>query len=123
MFKINSIFVSTIILPILGNAAEHASGVIFALKNKMDVSVSIAVGSSTQITVFVIPVLIIIAWILGKPLDLNFQPFECYSVLLTVIIVTFAIQGGKSNWLVGVVLMSAYFILCVGFYIHNDELL
>jgi len=118
---INGVFVSTIVLPIIGNAAEHASGVVFALKNKMDVSLSIAVGSTTQITVFVTPLLVLISWCANKELDLNFQPYESYSILLSVILVTFAIQGGKSNWLVGVILMSAYFILSVGFYIHTDE--
>lgn len=120
---INSIFVTTIVLPIIGNAAEHASGIIFGMKNKMDVAVSIAVGSSTQITVFVVPILVIIGWIANKPLDLNFHPYECFSVLLTVIIVTFAIQGGKSNWLVGIVLIAAYYVVALGFFIHNDELL
>lgn len=119
--RINGVFVSTIVLPIIGNAAEHASAIVFNMKNKTDMAISIAIGSSTQITVFCLPLLVILSWIWNKPLDLNFQQYESFSVLLTVIIVTFAIQNGKSNWLVGVVLISAYFLISVGFYIHKDE--
>mmetsp|Transcript_37129 Transcript_37129/g.37804 ORF Transcript_37129/g.37804 Transcript_37129/m.37804 type:complete len:454 (+) Transcript_37129:97-1458(+) len=120
---INTVFVSTIILPIIGNASEHASAVVFGMKNKMELAVSIAVGSSTQIAVFVIPLLVIISWCTGKTLNLNFKPFETATVLLTVIMVSFAIQHGKSNWLVGLVLIAAYFLISVGFYVHNDEAL
>eukprot|EP01041_Mallomonas_annulata_P003264 gene3264-6455_t len=118
---ISTIFTSVIILPIIGNAAEHASAIIFAAHNKLDLALSIAIGSSTQIAIFVIPLLVIISWITNKSLDLNFKPFESCTLLLSVITVTFAIQRGTSNWLVGLILVCGYVIVCVGFWVHEDE--
>jgi Ca2+:H+ antiporter len=78
-------FVSVIILPIVGNAAEHASAVMFAVKNKMDIAMGVAVGSATQISLFVIPFCVLVGWAMDKPLDLNFHVFETLSLAITVL--------------------------------------
>jgi len=69
-------FLTTILLPIVGNAAEHASAIVFAYRNRIEIALGVAVGSATQIAVLVIPFLVVLAWILDKPLDLNFNAFE-----------------------------------------------
>ena len=71
-----NLFLGAIIIPIVGNAAEHAAAIIFAVKNKMELAVGIAVGSSIQIAIFCVPLLVVTAWALGIELSLNFQPFE-----------------------------------------------
>ena len=118
---ISNVFLSTIVLPIMGNAAEHASAVMFALKGKLDMSLGVAIGSSTQIALLVLPLLVIIGWMIGKDMDLNFEEFEANTLFLTVIMVTFAIMGGKSNWLIGEILIVAYFVIAAGFLTRYDE--
>ncbi len=114
------LFLGTIVIPIVGNAAEHAAAIIFAAKNKMELAIGIAVGSSIQIAIFVVPLLVIWAWALGLPLSLDFQPFETAALLVTVILVGFIIQNGESNWLHGVMLCIAYFSIAASFYVHRD---
>eukprot|EP00854_Cymbomonas_tetramitiformis_P001781 gene1781-2447_t len=113
-------FISVIILPIVGNAAEHASAVIFAMKNKMDISIGVAVGSSTQIAVFVLPLCVVVGWVMGQPLDLNMHVFETVTLVMTVITVAFCISDGESNWLKGLTLILAYCILSASFFFHQD---
>ena len=79
-----NLFLGAIIIPIVGNAAEHAAAIIFAVKNKMELAVGIAVGSSIQIAIFCVPLLVVTAWALGIELSLNFQPFETGVLLVTV---------------------------------------
>lgn len=117
---VSGVFIAAIILPIVGNAAEHAGAVIFAMKGKLDLTLGIAVGSSTQIALCVLPLLVIIGWMMGKDLDLNFGGYESATVLLTVICVTFAIKDGESNWLVGITLIGAYIIISAGFISHYN---
>eukprot|EP00599_Poterioochromonas_sp_BG-1_P003268 CAMPEP_0173136048 /NCGR_PEP_ID=MMETSP1105-20130129/2251_1 /TAXON_ID=2985 /ORGANISM="Ochromonas sp., Strain BG-1" /LENGTH=251 /DNA_ID=CAMNT_0014048155 /DNA_START=790 /DNA_END=1542 /DNA_ORIENTATION=- len=95
---ISGVFLAAVILPIVGNAAEHAGAVVFAMKGKLDLTLGIAIGSSTQIALCVVPILVILAWMMDLDLDLDFGPYESLSVLLTVIVVTFAIKDGESNW-------------------------
>lgn len=113
-------FISVIILPIVGNAAEHASAVMFAMKDKMDISMGVAIGSSTQIALFVIPFCILVAWGMDKPLDLNLHIFETMSLVLTVITVTFVIADGRANWLKGLTLTLAYIILSASYFCHAE---
>lgn len=120
-YKISSVFLSVIVLPIVGNAAEHASAVIFAIKNKLDISIGVAVGSSTQIAVLVIPTLVILGWMMGHPVTLDFGFFEGMTLLLTVILTGFAIKDGSSNYLTGLVLITAYFVVAGGFLVCVDE--
>ncbi|XP_028220727.1 vacuolar cation/proton exchanger 2-like isoform X3 [Glycine soja] len=85
-------FISVILLPLVGNATEHASAIMFAMKDKLDISLGVAIGSSTQISMFVIPFCVVIGWITGHPMDLNFQLFETAVLFLTVIVVAFMLQ-------------------------------
>ena len=118
---VSGFFLSAIVLPIVGNAAEHASAIVFAMKNKLDLALGVAVGSSTQIAVFVLPFIVLCGWIADKPMSLNFHQFETATLLLSVITVTFAIKNGKSNWLVGATLIAAYVVIATGFLVHNNE--
>ena len=118
---ISGTFLAAIVLPIVGNAAEHAGAVVFAYKNKIDLSLGVAIGSSTQIAVCVLPVLVIIGWMGNFDLTLNFGAFEAFTLFLTVVIVTFVIKEGKSSWLVGTTLVAAYLIIAVGFWTHHND--
>ncbi|GAX36545.1 calcium/proton exchanger [Nodularia sp. NIES-3585] len=115
---LTSLFTGVILVPIVGNAAEHATAVTVAMKNKMDLSISVAVGSSMQIALFVAPVLVIAGWILDKPMDLDFNPFELVAVAVSVLIANSISSDGESNWLEGVLLLAAYTVLGFAFYFH-----
>jgi len=118
--QVPDLFLGTIIIPIVGNAAEHAAAIIFAAKNKMELSLGIAVGSATQIALFVVPLCVVIAWFFDIPLSLDFHPFETGCLLLTVMLVASITQTGESNWLQGIMLIVAYCIVAVGFFYHVD---
>ena len=113
-----ALFTGVIFLPIIGNAAEHATAVTVAMKNKMDLSVSVAVGSSLQIALFVAPVLVIAGWFLGQPMDLNFNPFELVAVAVAVLIANSISSDGNSNWLEGILLLATYAIIALAFFFH-----
>lgn len=113
---LTALFTGVILLPIIGNAAEHATAVTVAMKDKMDLSVSVAVGSSLQIALFVAPVLVLAGWLLGQPMDLDFQPFELVAVTVAVLIANSISSDGRSNWLEGVLLLAAYIVLGIAFY-------
>ena len=115
---LTALFTGVIVVPIIGNAAEHATAVTVAMKNKMDLSVSVALGSSLQIALFVAPVLVITGWILGQPMDLNFNPFELVAVAVSVLIANSISSDGRSNWLEGTLLLAAYAVLGLAFYFH-----
>ncbi len=113
-----ALFTGVIFLPIIGNAAEHATAVTVALKNKMDLSVSVAVGSSLQIALFVAPLLVIIGWFIGQPMDLDFNPFELVAVAVSVLIANSISSDGNSNWLEGILLLATYTVIGLAFYFH-----
>ncbi|CAA2933745.1 vacuolar cation proton exchanger 3-like [Olea europaea subsp. europaea] len=113
-------FISVILLPIVGNAAEHASAIMFAMKDKLDITLGVAIGSSTQISMFVIPFCVIVGWIMGKPMDLNFQLFETATLFITVLVVAFMLQEGKSNYFKGLMLILCYLIVAASFFVHID---
>jgi Ca2+:H+ antiporter len=115
---LTTLFTGVILVPIIGNAAEHATAVTVAMKNKMDLSLGVAVGSSLQIALFVAPVLVLAGWALGKPMDLDFNPFELVAVAVAVLIANSISADGKSNWLEGTLLLAAYVILGFSFYFH-----
>ncbi|MEA5621606.1 calcium/proton exchanger [Nostoc sp. UHCC 0251] len=115
---LTALFTGVILVPIVGNAAEHATAVTVAMKDKMDLSLSVAVGSSMQIALFVAPVLVIAGRILGQPMDLDFQPFELVAVVASVLIANSISSDGKSNWLEGTLLLAAYTVLGFAFYFH-----
>ncbi len=112
------LFTGVILLPIIGNAAEHATAVTVAMKNKMDLSVSVAMGSSLQIALFVGPVLVLAGWAMGQPMNLDFKPFELVAVAVAVIIANSISSDGQSNWLEGMLLLATYLVLSLAFYYH-----
>ncbi|EMD34141.1 hypothetical protein CERSUDRAFT_141642 [Gelatoporia subvermispora B] len=111
-------FVGLILLPIVGNAAEHVTAVTVSVKDKITLSLGVAVGSSIQIALFVIPFIVTLGWIIGKPLTLLFDPFESIVLFLSVLVVNYCVQDGKSNWLEGMILMCLYIILAVTFWYY-----
>jgi len=110
-------FVGLILLPIVGNAAEHLTAVTVALKNKMDLAIGVALGSSMQIALMVIPFLVIVGWIINVELTLVFNLFETVVIFVSVLIVNQLIDDGKSNWLEGAMLMSAYCIIAIAYWL------
>lgn len=115
---LTALFTGVILVPIIGNAAEHATAVTVAMKNKMDLSVSVAVGSSLQIALFVAPVLVLAGVIVGQPMDLNFNPFELVAVAVAVLIANSVSSDGRSDWLEGTLLLAAYAVLGLAFFFH-----
>lgn len=113
-------FISVILLPIVGNAAEHASAIMFAMKDKLDISLGVAIGSSTQISMFGIPFCVVYGWFLGHPMDLNFQLFETATLFMTVLVVAFMLQEGTSNYFKGLMLLLCYMIVAASFFVHID---
>ena len=118
--KIPYLFIGTILIPIVGNAAEHAAAIIFAYRNKMEIAMGIAVGSAVQISLFVIPFCVVLGWMMDVPMDLDFHPMETVTVILTVITVAIMIQDGKSTWLKGVLLIVIYICIGAAFWAHSD---
>ena len=112
------LFIGVILLPLFGNAAEHFTAVVVAGKDKMDLSFAISMGSSTQIAVFVAPLMIIVAWILGVPMTFEFGMLETVSAFLAVLIVNIIASDGKSNWLEGAMLLGTYLVLGAAFLFH-----
>ncbi|KAJ0075205.1 hypothetical protein Patl1_34857 [Pistacia atlantica] len=114
-------FISVILLPIVGNAAEHGSAIMFAMKDKLDITLGVAIGSSTQISMFVIPFCVVIGWFMGQPMDLNFQLFETATLFITVLVVAFMLQEGTSNYFKGLMLILGYLIVAASFFVHVDS--
>jgi len=113
---VTEIFIGVIVVAIIGNAAEHSTAVWMAVKDKMDLSLGIAIGSSLQIALFVAPVLVFTSWFLGHPMDLEFTIPEVVAVIVAVFIVAEIGKDGRTNWLEGVQLLSVYLILAILFY-------
>lgn len=113
---LSEFFIGIILIPIVGNAAEHSTAVIMALKNKMDVAVEISIGSSLQIILFVAPVLIFIS-LFFKPMSIVFNEFELIALICSIFIVSKVSNDGESNWLEGAQLITVYFIIAMAFFI------
>jgi Ca2+:H+ antiporter len=113
---LSKVFVGLVVVAIIGNAAEHASAVFFALRNKMDVALEISFGSATQIALFVAPLLIFVSLLLGRPMDFVFSGLEVIAVALATISVSAIVLDGRSNWLEGAQLLGAYLIVCATFF-------
>jgi Ca2+:H+ antiporter len=121
-FGMTRIFIGVIVVAIIGNAAEHSTAVIMALKNRMELSMGIAIGSSLQIALFVAPALVILSHFMGpQPMDLVFSPAEVLAVFLSVLITSQISSDGESNWLEGVLLLAVYLIVSVVFYFLPDN--
>lgn len=111
------VFVGVIVVAVVGNAAEHSTAILMAVKNRMDLAVGIAVGSSVQIALFVAPVLVFLSLFMGpEPMDLVFTPAEVVAVGLAILITGQIAGDGESNWLEGVQLLAVYLILAIIFY-------
>lgn len=113
---LSEVFVGIIVVPIIGNAAEHSSAVLMAMKNRMDLAVSIAVGSSAQVALLIAPILVFVGLALGKPMDLAFNVFEVASVALAVAVATSVVRDSESHWLEGAFLLLVYGMLGVAFF-------
>ncbi|GAA6060974.1 hypothetical protein JCM10212_006556 [Sporobolomyces blumeae] len=110
-------FIGLILLPIVGNAAEHVTSVWMAAKGKMEITIGVAIGSSIQIAVGVIPALVIVAWIISQPLTLFFENFETIILFLSVLLVDILVSDGTSHWLEGVMLIALYAIIAIAFFV------
>ncbi|KAI8641401.1 calcium/proton exchanger [Parasitella parasitica] len=115
---LNETFVGLIILPIVGNAAEHVSSITFAMKNKMNLCIGIAVSSSLQIGLLVSPVLVLTGWAINVPMTFFFEIFETVVLFSSVLVVNYLIADGKSNWLEGALLLACYAIVALAFFYH-----
>jgi Ca2+:H+ antiporter len=114
---LSQFFVGVIVVAIVGNAAEHWVAVLVAMKNKMDLAVNIAIGSSAQIALFVAPVLVLASFVLGPhPMALVFNGFELAAVFLAILIATHVTNEGESNWFEGVQLLAVYLVLGLTFF-------
>ncbi|EKG16691.1 Sodium/calcium exchanger membrane region [Macrophomina phaseolina MS6] len=114
-------FLGLILLPIVGNAAEHATAVTVAMKDKMDLAIGVAVGSSTQIALLVLPLVVLIGWIIGiDEMNLSFDGFQVAVLFVSVLLVNYLIGDGKSNWLEGMLLMTTYTIIAVAAFVYPD---
>ncbi len=111
------VFVGVIVVAIIGNAAEHSTAVLAAMKNHMDLAIHVAIGSSTQIALFVAPVLVFLSHVIGpRPMTLRFSVFEVVAVGIAVAVVNMVSQDGESNWFEGAFLLAVYLVLGIAFY-------
>lgn len=114
---LNNLFVGVFVVAIVGNAAEHSSAILFAMKNRMDLALGIAMGSSTQVALFVAPVLVLLSYVIAPaPLDFVFSPMEVMAIFCSVIIAEQVSKDGESNWFEGVQLLAVYAVLGIAFY-------
>ncbi|KAG7036984.1 Vacuolar cation/proton exchanger 3, partial [Cucurbita argyrosperma subsp. argyrosperma] len=112
-------FMSIIVLPIMGNAAEHAGSVIFAVKNKLDITLGIALGSAAQISVFVVPLSVAVGWCSGIKMDLDFGLIETASLAFAIVLTLFTLQDGNSHYIKGMVLLFSYVAISFCFFCSN----
>ena len=113
---LSEFFVGLILIPIIGNAAENSSAIIMAMRNRMDLALNIAVGSSVQVALLIAPVLVLLGMAFHQPMDLAFSTMEVASIALAVLVATSVIRDAESNWLEGAFLLLAYAVLAVAFF-------
>jgi Ca2+:H+ antiporter len=112
---ISKSFIGLILIPIVGNAAEHVTAVVVAIRNKMDLAMGVAIGSSIQIALLVTPFLVMVGWAIDRDMTLRFETFETVAFAFSVLVVTYTVQDGKSNYLEGaMVRVSRFPVLCSG---------
>ncbi|OAX39380.1 calcium/proton exchanger [Rhizopogon vinicolor AM-OR11-026] len=112
-YHIPKAFIGVVLLPIVGNAAEHVTAVWMAMKNKYELTIAICVGSSIQIACFVVPLLVIVGWMVGQPLTLKFANFETVVLFVSVLLVNLLIMDGKSNYMEGLMLLVLYSVVAL----------
>lgn len=116
---LSRVFIGVILVAIVGNAAEHSVAIMFAMKNKMNLAMNIALESSKQIATFITPMLVVLGFVLGKPFDLVFSPLEVIALFACVTVLNFVCQDGRSNWLEGMSMMALYGILGTAFFFFS----
>ncbi|KAJ8583987.1 calcium/proton exchanger [Rhizopogon salebrosus TDB-379] len=116
-YHIPKAFIGVVLLPIVGNAAEHVTAVWMAMKNKYELTIAICVGSSIQIACFVVPLLVIVGWIVGQPLTLHFANFETIILFVSVLLVNLLLSDGKSNYMEGLMLLVLYLVIALAFWV------
>ncbi|KAJ1947969.1 hypothetical protein FBU59_001811 [Linderina macrospora] len=121
-WNLSRAFVGMILLPIVGNAAEHVTAVTVAIRNKMDLAIGVAVGSSLQIALFVTPFMCVLGWIIKQPMTIYFSPFTTVVLFVTVLLVNYIIGDGRTNWLEGLVLIIAYVIIGVAYFLYPKDI-
>lgn len=117
-FGWTELFIGVIFVAIIGNAAEHTSAIVTAMKNRMDLAMQISIGSATQIAMFVAPLLVLISLFFQTQMNLVFNTFELIAIVLSILIANLVIDDGESNWFEGVQLLMAYAIMAVAFFFH-----
>ena len=115
---LTQLFTGVILIPLFGGVVEYIAVISFARKNKMDLAVSVAMGSSLQIALFVAPVLVFAGQLMGQSMDLEFEPFELIAVTMAVVVTNSISKDGRSNWLEGVLLLVTYGVVAAAFYFH-----
>jgi Ca2+:H+ antiporter len=113
---LSPLFTGVVLLPLLGGVAEYLTAVSMARKDKMDLSVSVALGSTLLVALLVVPLLVLIGPVLGHPIDLHFELYELVAIITAVVVSNLVSLDGRSDWLEGVLLLAAYVILAAGFY-------
>jgi len=115
--RIPKAFIGLVLLPIVANAAEHVTSVWMAMKDKMELTIGICVGSSIQIATFVVPLLVVIGWCSGHELTLFFDDFETVVFFVSVLLVNLLLQDGKSNYMEGLMLIALYLVIALAFWV------
>ncbi|KAM3696000.1 hypothetical protein ACJW31_06G004600 [Castanea mollissima] len=128
-------FISVILLPLVGNAVDHASAITFAMKDKLDITLGVSIGSTTQIALFVIPFSVVLGWIMGQAMDLNFQLFETTTLVISILSSSLNAAGlyfsdrkanlhdleGTSHYFKGLILLLCYLIVAASFFVHDSS--
>merc|ERR1719375_1350342 len=112
----SELFVGVVLLPIVGNACEHSTAVVVAVKDKMDLSIGIALGSTIQISLFVVPFSVLVGWALDQPMTLDYKEINSWALVMSSLLVVCVLGQGSSNWLNGFVLIAAYVTLAILFF-------
>lgn len=116
MLGLSELFVGVVVVALVGNAAEHSTAISMALQNRMDTAMEIAVGSTTQIALLVAPVAVLASRIFGSGMSLEFAPTELVAILISVMTVNQITRDGETNWLEGLMLLTAYAVIAIAFY-------
>lgn len=118
---LSSSFIGLVLLPIVGNAAEHVTAVFMAMKNKPDLAMNVAMGSSLQIALFLTPLLVIWGWVIDVPMSLYFHTFESILLFVSVYLANLVLEDGQSHWFEGVLLIALYVIIATSYLFYPDD--
>jgi len=120
-WKVSREFVGIILLPIIGNAAEHYTAITVAMRNKMDLALGVAAGSSCQMGLLVTPFTVLVGWVLDKEMTLNFHAFQLAVLMFSVFLVTSILNTGSSTWLEGYVLLVTYIVVALVYFFEGTS--